>query len=166
MTKSEKTVPLLWASTTNNMELHNLKPAAGSNKSSKRIARGQGSGAAGTAGRGHKGDKSRSGNRLKWNFEGGQTPMQRRLPKKGFKNPNRIEYVSVNLDRVQAIVDKYKLTEISPEALHAKGIVSKSDRIKILGRGEINCAVNITAHAISASAKQAIEEKGGSVQLV
>ncbi|MFQ5446172.1 MAG: 50S ribosomal protein L15 [Saprospiraceae bacterium] len=148
------------------MELHNLKPAEGSKNRKKRIARGQGSGWAGTAGRGHKGAKSRSGSSLRANFEGGQTPMQRRLPKRGFKNPNRIEYVGLNLDSAQALAEKYKLSEISPETLYKNKIIGKNDRIKILGRGEVTSALNVKAHAISASAKQAIEEKGGSVNLV
>lgn len=148
------------------MELHNLKPAKGSVHKEKRIARGEGSGWGGTAGRGHKGAKSRSGDKQKRGFEGGQTPMQRRLPKRGFKSPNRIEYIGINLDRVQQIVEKYKLTDINPESLHANGIIGKNDRIKILGRGELNSVVKVTTHAVSASAKQAIEEKGGSVNLV
>ena len=148
------------------MELHNLKPATGSHRKRKRIARGEGSGKGGTAGKGHNGAKARSGHNEKRGFEGGQTPMQRRLPKRGFKNPNRVEYVGVNLDKVQAVIDKYKLSEISPEALYANGIIGKNDRIKILGRGEINSAIKVTAHAVSATAKQAIEEKGGSVKLV
>lgn len=148
------------------MELHNLQPAEGSTRKRKRIARGQGSGAAGTAGRGHKGAKSRSGYKQKRGFEGGQTPLQRRLPKRGFNNLNRVEYVAMNLDRLQALVDKYNLTDISPEALVEKQIVGKKDRIKILGRGELNAAVNVTAHAASATAKKAIEDKGGSLTIV
>ena len=92
--------------------------------------------------------------------------MQRRLPKRGFKNPNRVEYTAFNLDRLQEIVEKYKFTDITLEALQANGIIGKSDKIKILGRGELNSAVKVTAHAVSATAKQAIEEKGGSVNLV
>lgn len=148
------------------MELHNLKPAKGAVHKQKRIARGEGSGSGGTAGKGHKGAKARTGHNEKRGFEGGQTPLQRRLPKRGFKNPNRIEYVAVNLDRVQEIVDKFNVSEISPEVLYAHKIIGKTDRIKILGRGELNSAVNIKSHAISATAKQAIEEKGGSVNLV
>jgi large subunit ribosomal protein L15 len=148
------------------MELHNLKPAKGSNKKRKRIARGQASGTGGTAGRGMNGAKSRSGDKLKRGFEGGQTPMQRRLPKKGFINPNRVEYVGINLDKVQALVDKYRLTEVSPETLYANKIIGKRDRIKILGRGELTGAVKVSTHAVSASAQQAIEEKGGSVTLI
>jgi len=148
------------------MELHNLKPAKGATHKRKRIARGQGSGFAGTAGRGHKGAKSRSGNKLKAGFEGGQTPLQRRLPKRGFTSPNRVEYVAMNLDRIQEIVDKYNLTEINPEMLHSKGIISRNDRVKLLGRGEISASVQITFHAASSAAKQAIEEKGGSVNIL
>ena len=148
------------------MELHNLKPAEGSTRKRRRIARGQGSGWAGTAGRGHKGAKSRSGYKQKRGFEGGQTPLQRRLPKRGFKSLNRVEYVAMNLDRLQAIVDKYNLTDINPETLIDKNIVGKNDRIKILGRGELNAAVNVTAHAASATAQKAIEAKGGSVTIV
>ena len=92
--------------------------------------------------------------------------MQRRLPKRGFKNPNRIEYTAVNLDRLQEIVEKFNLTDITPAALHANGIIGKNDKFKILGRGELTSAVTVTAHAVSATAKQAIEEKGGSVNLV
>jgi large subunit ribosomal protein L15 len=148
------------------MELNNLKPAKGSTHTNHRRARGEGSGWGDTAGRGHKGDSSRSGAKEKWNFEGGQTPLQRRLPKKGFKNPFRIAYIGINLDRIQAIVEKFKVAEITPEVLHKNGIISKTDKFKILGRGEINAAVSITAHAVSASAKQAIESKGGSITLV
>lgn len=148
------------------MELHNLKPAKGATKKRKRIARGQGSGFGGTAGRGHKGAKSRSGSKTKAGFEGGQTPIQRRLPKVGFKNPNRVDYVAVNLSRLQELVEKFDMTEITPESLLAKRIIKKNDKIKILGRGEVSSAVKVTSHAISASAKQAIEEKGGSVNIL
>jgi large subunit ribosomal protein L15 len=148
------------------MELHNLKPAAGSTRNRKRIARGQGSGLAGTAGKGHNGAKSRSGDKEKRGFEGGQTPMQRRLPKRGFKSPNRIEYVPINLDRIQEILEKYKVSEISPETLLANRIIRKKDRIKILGRGEVKGAVKVSAHAASATAKEAIESKGGSITIV
>lgn len=148
------------------MELHNLKPAKGAVKRTKRIARGQGSGWGGTAGAGHKGDKSRSGAKLKRGFEGGQTPLQRRVPKRGFKNPNRIEYIAVNLDRLQEIAEKYNMTEISPASLQEKGIVGKNDRIKILGRGELKASLQVSSHAVSATAKQAIEEKGGSVNIL
>ena len=148
------------------MELHNLKPAKGATKKRKRIARGQGSGYGGTAGRGHKGAKSRSGSKTKKGFEGGQMPIQRRVPKFGFKSPNRVEYIAVNLKRLQELVDKYNMTEISPDSLREKNLIKRNDRIKILGKGKIDCAVQVTSHAVSASAKQAIEEKGGSVNIL
>jgi large subunit ribosomal protein L15 len=149
------------------MELHNLKPAKGSVKKSKKvIGRGQGSGKGGTATRGHKGAKSRSGYKRKRNYEGGQTPLQMRLPKRGFKNIFRTEYVAINVSRLQEIGEKYSVTEINPEFLVAKGIVNKKDLIKILGNGELNSAMTIVAHKYSNSAKEKIEAKGGSITLV
>lgn len=148
------------------MELHNLKPAAGSVKNRKRIARGEGSGYGGTATRGHKGAKSRSGFKRKRNFEGGQMPLQMRLPKRGFNNPNRVKFVPLNLGRLQLIADKYKLDTIDIENLVAKGIISKNSKVKILGGGKLNAKLNVTAHACSATAKEAIEKVGGSVKLV
>ncbi|MCF8246743.1 MAG: 50S ribosomal protein L15 [Saprospiraceae bacterium] len=148
------------------MELHNLKPAKGATHKEKRIGRGQGSGKGGTAGKGHNGAKARTGHNEKRGFEGGQTPLQRRVPKRGFKNPNRIEFTAMNLDRIQEIVEKYKMTDITLEALQANGIIGKNEKVKILGRGELSSSVKVTAHAVSATAKQAIEEKGGSVNLV
>lgn len=148
------------------MELHNLKPAAGSVKSRKRIARGQGSGRGGTSTRGHKGAKSRSGWKSKRNFEGGQMPIQMRLPKRGFKNPNRVAYVPINVERLQEIADKYKLDTINLEALISAGIVRKNDKVKILGSGELSAKLAVSAHAVSASAQKAIEACGGSVNLV
>lgn len=148
------------------MELHNLKPAEGSTKKRKRIARGQGSGHGGTSTRGHKGAKSRSGYKRKRGHEGGQMPLQMRLPKRGFKNPNRVAYVGLNLDRVQAISEKHGLSSITLEALVEKGIVKKTDRVKLLGGGELSKRLDVTLHAATASAKAAIESKGGSVNLV
>ena len=148
------------------MELHSLKPAAGSIKKRKRIARGQGSGRGGTSTRGHKGAKSRSGYSRKRNFEGGQMPLQMRLPKRGFKNPNRVEFVPLNLARLQEIADKYNLNTINMETLVANGIVRKNDKVKILGRGELKASLSINVHAISESAKTAVESSGGSVNLV
>ena len=148
------------------MELHSLKPAAGSVKKRKRIARGTGSGRGGTSTRGHKGAKSRSGYSRKRNFEGGQMPLQMRLPKRGFKNPNRVEFVPLNLARLQEIADKYNLNTINMETLVANGIVRKNDKVKILGRGELKASLSINVHAISESAKSAVESSGGSVNLV
>ncbi|MBK7869237.1 MAG: 50S ribosomal protein L15 [Saprospiraceae bacterium] len=148
------------------MELHSLKPAAGATKKRKRIARGQGSGHGGTATRGHKGDKARSGHKRKRNFEGGQMPLQMRVPKVGFKNPNRVAYVGINLGRLQEIAEKFQLSAIDIEALVSNGIVGKGDLVKILGAGELKGKLNVTAHAFSATAKEAIEKLGGSVNIV
>ncbi len=148
------------------MELNNLRPAQGSVKKEKRIGRGTGSGHGGTSTRGHKGDKARSGAKQKRHFEGGQTPMQRRLPKRGFKNINRVEYVPLNLGALEALVQKIGITDLNVEALVAAGVSKASDKIKVLGNGTLNSKVNISVHAISDSAKAAIEAQGGSVELV
>lgn len=148
------------------MELHNLRPAAGSVKKSKRIARGTGSGHGGTSTRGHKGDKARSGFKNKRNFEGGQMPLQMRLPKVGFKNINRVAYIAVNLDQLQTMAEELNLTNIDIAALVDNGVVSKNVKVKILGRGELKAKLTVSAHACSATAKQAIEAQGGSVHLV
>ena len=145
------------------MELHSLKPAAGSIKKRKRIARGQGSGRGGTSTRGHKGQKSRSGYSSKRNFEGGQMPLQMRLPKHGFNNPGRKEYTVINVDRLALIATKFKLKEISPESLRNHGILKKSELLKILGQGELSIKLKVKAHAFSTSAKEKIESSGGSV---
>jgi large subunit ribosomal protein L15 len=147
------------------MKLSNLKPAAGSTKSGKRIARGQGSGRGGTSTRGHKGAKSRSGYKSKRNFEGGQMPLQMRLPKRGFNSPNRVEYVGLNLGTLQEISEKHGLSELTPVTLYDAGIVKKNDRIKVLGDGELTTGLRIMAHAASASAKEAIEKAGGSLTI-
>ncbi len=148
------------------MKLHDLKPAKGAVKRGRRLGRGQGSGKGGTATRGHKGDKSRSGFKNKRNFEGGQMPLQMRLPKRGFHSRNRVEYVPLNLERLQAIADKYQVTTIDPETLIKLGIIGKNDRVKVLARGELNVALQVTAHAASESARKAIEEKGGTVTIL
>lgn len=148
------------------MELNNLRPAKGSVKTRKRIGRGTGSGRGGTSTRGHKGDKARSGAKEKRHFEGGQTPMQRRLPKRGFQNINRTEYVPLNLGNLEALVKKTGQSTFDLAALVAAGVARPSDRIKVLGNGKLASKVNLTVHAISASAKAAIEAQGGSVQLV
>jgi large subunit ribosomal protein L15 len=148
------------------MKLNNLSPAEGSVKKTKRIGRGQGSGHGGTSTRGHKGAKSRSGYKHKIGFEGGQMPLQRRVPKFGFKNVNRVEYKGVNLDSIQTLVDSAKVAEINPAILAEHGLVSKNDNVKILGRGVLKAKLKITAHAFSASAKTAVENAGGSVELI
>jgi large subunit ribosomal protein L15 len=143
------------------MDLSNLKPAKGSTKKVKRIGRGQGSGHGGTSTRGHKGAQSRSGYSKKLGYEGGQMSLVRRVPKFGFKNFNRIEYKGINLDVLQQIAEKKSLTVIDIAALVEAGYVSKKDRIKILGRGELKSKLEVTAHAFSGTAKKAIEELGG-----
>ncbi|TNE53654.1 MAG: 50S ribosomal protein L15 [Bacteroidetes bacterium] len=143
------------------MNLHNLTPAKGSVKSKKRIGRGQGSGYGGTSTRGHKGAKSRSGYSKKVGFEGGQMPLQRRVPKFGFKNINRVEYKAVNLDIIQDLIDRKKVKEINVEVLRENGIISRNDLVKILGRGELKAKINVTAHKFSSSAKAGIEAQGG-----
>lgn len=143
------------------MNLSNLKPAKGSTKNIKRVGRGTGSGRGGTSTRGHKGAGSRSGTTTKIGFEGGQMPLQRRIPKFGFKNINRVEYVGINIDVLQGLIEKYSLQTIDFETLRSHGLVSKSDLVKILGRGELKAKVEVKAHAFTASAKSAIEAKGG-----
>jgi large subunit ribosomal protein L15 len=145
------------------MELNNLRPAKGSTHKVKRIGRGQGSGHGGTSTKGHKGDKATSGHKNKRGFEGGQTPLQRRLPKFGFKNINRVEYVAINVSRLQAFADANGVTDITPEALYAGGIIKKNDLVKILAHGEVTSKLNVTAHACSETAKSAIEAVGGTI---
>ncbi len=148
------------------MDLSNLKPAEGSTKKNKRVGRGEGSGKGGTAARGHKGAKSRSGYSKKVGFEGGQMPLQRRVPKFGFSNINRKEYKGVNLDALQQIVDRKKVDEINLDVLIENGLASKSSLIKILGRGKLEAKLKVRAHAFSASAKEAIEAQGGQAETV
>ena len=143
------------------MNLSNLKPAEGSIKHSKRIGRGAGSGKGGTATRGNKGAKARSGYHQKVGFEGGQMPLYRRVSKFGFKNLNRVEYVGINIDTINALAESKNITDFNIDVLKQNGLISGKDRIKILGRGELSKAVNVTAHAFSATAKKAIEDKGG-----
>ncbi len=144
------------------MELHNLKPAKGSTHLSKRIGRGQGSGKGGTAARGHKGAKSRSGYSRKIGFEGGQMPLQRRVPKFGFTNINRKEYQGINLDTLQEFVDAGKIKDVVDiEVLVANRLMRKNELVKILGRGDLKAKLTITAHKFTASAKAAIEKAGG-----
>jgi large subunit ribosomal protein L15 len=143
------------------MDLSNLKPAKGSTKTKKRLGRGEGSGYGDTAGRGHKGAKSRSGYKSKRGFEGGQMPLQRRVPKFGFTSPNRVEYKAINLDVLERLASEKKITVFSPEVFVENGLCSKRELIKVLGRGILNAKVQVTAHAFSATAKTAIESKGG-----
>lgn len=145
------------------MNLSNLKPAEGSVKTRKRIGRGPGSGLGGTSTRGHKGQKSRSGYSKKIGFEGGQMPIQRRLPKFGFKNINRVEYKAINLDTIQTLADTLQLTKIGiPELINA-GFISRKHLVKILAKGTVTSALEITAHGFSKSAEEAITKAGGTV---
>lgn len=147
------------------MKLHQLKPAKGSTKTNKRLGRGQGSGGS-TAGRGHKGAQSRSGYHKKFGFEGGQMPLQRRTPKFGFKNNNKIYYKPLNLDNLEQLVQKTGQTNLNIELFRKNGLISKNDRIKLLGRGEIKSKVTVEAHAFSEKASKAIEQAGGAVTKV
>ena len=151
------------------MELSNLKPQSGSVTSKKkRLGRGQGSGKGGTATRGHKGAKSRSGYSKKLGFEGGQMPLQRRIPKFGFKNINRVEYKPVNLSKLQELIDSKKIKKgvINAESLISNGLVKKNDLVKILGNGDLKDAVKVEAHKFSKSAQEKIEKSGGEVKLI
>ncbi|MFZ1751576.1 MAG: 50S ribosomal protein L15 [Saprospiraceae bacterium] len=146
------------------MKLHNLTPAEGSVKNQKgRLGRGEGSGSGGTASKGHKGAKARSGFKSKRAFEGGQMPIQMRLPKRGFKNINNVTYVAMNVSRLQEIHDNYGLTEITKVALYNEGIINKGDRVKVLGNGDITAKLTVTLDAFSATAKSKIESAGGSI---
>ena len=146
------------------MELNNLKPAKGSVKSEKRIGRGQGSGHGGTSTRGHKGAKSRSGYSKKIGFEGGQMPLQRRVPKFGFKNINRKEYKAINIDVLQKLSESKGLKSIDPEALREVGLIGKNDLVKILGNGALTAKLDVKAHAFSKSAQAAIEAVSGTIE--
>jgi len=148
------------------MKLNNLKPAAGSTQTRKRVGRGQGSGLGETSGRGHKGAGQRSGTKRKLGFEGGQMPLQRRLPKFGFKNINRVEYKGINLDLLQSLAEKTGAGDINHDVLVQNGICAKKDLIKVLGRGELKTKLNVTAHGFSATAKAAIEKLGGTATIL
>jgi large subunit ribosomal protein L15 len=145
------------------MNLNNLKPAEGSTKNRKRIGRGTGSGRGGTSTRGHKGAGSRSGTSTKVGFEGGQMPLQRRIPKVGFKSLNRVEYVAINLDALQGLAEQHNVSVIDFDVLKQHGLASSNDLIKILGRGELKAKLDVTVHAFSATAQKAIEAAGGSI---
>lgn len=145
------------------MELHNLQPAPGSNKSNKRVGRGTGSGYGGTSTRGHKGAKSRSGYSRKIGFEGGQMPLQRRVPKFGFKNINRVEYKAINLDALEALAAARNLAKLTVADLREAGLVSKNALVKILGNGSLSCAIEVEANAFSKKAEEAITAAGGTV---
>ncbi len=143
------------------MNLNNIRPAKGSTHSSKRIGRGQGSGKGGTAGKGHNGQQARSGYSQKIGFEGGQMPLQRRLPKFGFTNINRKEYRAINVDTLQILADNKNITEITREVLIENGLAKKNEIVKIMGRGELKTGVSISAHKFTKSAEEAIAKAGG-----
>ena len=147
------------------MKLHELKPATGATRNNKRLGRGQGSGGS-TAGRGHKGAQSRSGYHKKIGFEGGQMPLQRRVPKFGFKNNNKIYYKPINLDVLTELATKLNASSINIQSLVENGLISKRDKVKVLGRGELKLKVNVEAHAFSEAATKAIETAGGTATKV
>jgi large subunit ribosomal protein L15 len=148
------------------MNLHNLRPAKGAVHKEKRIGRGEASGHGGTSTKGNKGGQSRAGYKRKMAHEGGQMPIQRRVPKRGFKNPNRIEYKVFNLGQIEQLIEKYGIQEFSLENLYTNGMINQNDRVKIFGNGELKTKLVFKVNAISEKAKQAIETAGGSVELV
>ncbi|HEU4470515.1 MAG TPA: 50S ribosomal protein L15 [Flavisolibacter sp.] len=148
------------------MNLHNLRPAKGAVHKEKRLGRGEASGKGGTSTKGNKGGQSRAGYQRKNAHEGGQMPIQRRVPKRGFKNPNRIEYKVFNLGQLDQLIEKYEIKEFTLENLYTNGLISQTDRVKILGNGELKAKLTFKVNAISEKAKQAIETAGGSVEIV
>jgi large subunit ribosomal protein L15 len=148
------------------MNLHNLRPAKGAVHKEKRLGRGEGSGHGGTSTKGNKGGQSRAGYKRNRAHEGGQMPIQRRVPKRGFKNPDRIEYKVFNLGQIDQLVEKYGITEFSLENLYTNGLINQTDRVKVLGNGELKSKVTFKVNAVSEKAKGAIESAGGTVEIV
>jgi large subunit ribosomal protein L15 len=148
------------------MKLHNLRPAKGAVHKEKRLGRGEASGKGGTSTKGNKGQEARTGYQRKYAHEGGQMPIQRRVPKRGFKNINRIEYKVFNLGQIDQLVEKYGIQDFSLENLYTNGLISQTDRVKILGNGELKTKLTFKVNAMSDKAKQAIETAGGSVEIV
>lgn len=148
------------------MQLHNLKPAAGSVKKPKRIGRGEGSGHGGTATRGNKGQQADTGYQSKRGHEGGQMPIQRRMPKRGFKNPFRVEYKVFNLGQIDQLVEKYSLSEFTPDSLYVNGLINRNDLVKVLANGEVKSTIPIKVNAASAKAKDAITAAGGTIEIL
>src|ERR1700744_4423056 len=148
------------------MQLHNLKPAEGSVKKGKRIGRGEGSGHGGTATKGSKGQQARTGYQSKRGHEGGQMPIQRRMPKRGFINPFRVDYKVFNLGQLDFLIEKYNITEFTPDNLYINGLISRTDVVKILGSGELKAKIAFKVNAVSDKAKSAIEAAGGSVEII
>lgn len=148
------------------MKLHNLKPAEGSTHKQKRLGRGEASGKGGTSTKGNKGGQSRAGYQRKMAHEGGQMPIQRRLPKRGFKNPGRVEYKVFNLGQIDQLTEKYGFSEFSTELLYVNGLISRTDKVKVLGNGEIKAKLAFKVNAISEKAKSAIETAGGTIEIL
>jgi len=148
------------------MQLHNLKPAAGSVKKTKRIGRGEGSGHGGTSTRGNKGQQAGTGYQSKRGHEGGQMPIQRRMPKRGFKNPFRVDYKVFNIGQVDFLVEKYSLAEFAPDLLYINGLINRTDLVKILGSGEVKSKIAFKVNAASAKAKEAIVAAGGTIEIL
>jgi large subunit ribosomal protein L15 len=148
------------------MKLHELRPAKGATHKVKRIGRGDGSGHGGTSTKGTKGAQARTGYKRKMGHEGGQMPIQRRIPKRGFTNPHRVEYTVLNLGQIEQLAEKYNFTEVTPEILYINGLIGQNDRVKILGNGELKSKFSFKVNAVSEKAKSAIEAAGGSVEIV
>lgn len=148
------------------MKLHELKPAKGATHSERRLGRGEASGRGGTSTKGNKGQQSRRGYKIKMAHEGGQMPIQRRIPKRGFKNNNRIEYRVFNLGQIEELVEKYDIKEFTPENLYINSLIGQFDRVKVLGSGELKKAVPFKVNAVSQKAKEAIEKAGGSIEII
>jgi large subunit ribosomal protein L15 len=148
------------------MKLHTLKPAEGATKREKRIGRGEASGKGGTSTKGNKGGQSRAGYKRKMAHEGGQMPIQRRLPKRGFKNPHRVEYKVFNLGQIDQLIEKYEITEFTPENLYVNGLISRTDKVKLLANGELKAKITFKVSAASEKAKAAIEAAGGTLEIL
>lgn len=148
------------------MKLHQLRPAKGATHKEKRLGRGEASGHGGTSTKGNKGQQARTGYKSKMAHEGGQMPIQRRLPKRGFKNPHRVEYAVFNLGQIEQLSEKYNLQEVSADTLYVNGLIKKTDIVKILGNGELKAKLSFKVNAVSEKAKSAIEAAGGSIELV
>jgi large subunit ribosomal protein L15 len=148
------------------MNLHSIKPAKGATHKEKRLGRGEASGKGGTSTKGNKGGQSRAGYQRKMAHEGGQMPIQRRLPKRGFKNPHRVSYVVFNLSQIEQLAEKYDIKEVSAANLYASGLIGRTDMVKILGNGELKSKLNFKVNAVSQKAKQAIEGAGGSLEII
>jgi len=148
------------------MQLHNLKPAEGSTHKTKRIGRGEGSGHGGTATKGNKGQQARTGYQSKTGHEGGQMPIQRRMPKRGFKNPNRVDYKVFNLGQLDFLIEKYSIAEFTPDILYINGLINRTDVVKILGNGELKAKIPFKVNAISTKAKEALEAAGATIELI